>query len=95
MAQPHLADERSGARTAIEWIAIGLHVVVALPYAFSGLLAPPAGVAVLGVIWLVLFVALWRWRPRPAWRALLIPVAAVALWLAVLAFGDALLGWTA
>lgn len=91
-----MGGEHSIARGPIGWVAIALHVLVGLfPYLASGLVAPPAGLAVLALIWIALFVAVWRWRPRPAALLLLVPVAAVALWFAVLSFGDAVLGWTA
>lgn len=89
------AAPRSG-RRAPQWLALALHLVVGVfPYAASGLLAPPVGLAVLAVVWIACLVALWRWRPANPWLALLVPAGAVAVWFAVMAFGDYLLGWTA
>src|SRR5687768_9452622 len=93
---PTPGSERSGARRPGEWIALGLQVLVGLfPYGASGLVAPPAGLAVLALVWLALFVALWRWRPANQWLALLVPVGAVALWYVVISLGEAIFGWTA
>ena len=96
MTADGMHGERSIARGPVGWVAVGLHVLVGVfPYLASGLAAPPAGLAVLAVIWIGLFVVIWRWRPRPAALVLTVPVAAVALWFAVMSFGDAVLGWTA
>ena len=64
-------------------------------YAVSGLLAPWYGVVLLLLVWVVLFVVACRWwTPHPK-LMLLLPVAAVAIWFAVLTLGEALLDWTA
>lgn len=63
-------------------------------YSASGLLAPLWAVVLLLVVWLALAVLAVRvHRRRGAW-SLLVPVAAVALWVAVLGLGEAVLGWT-
>jgi hypothetical protein len=64
-------------------------------YAVSGLLAPWYGVAVLMLVWVVLFVVACRWwTPHPK-RMLLLPLVAVVVWFAVLTAGEALFDWTA
>ena len=75
---------------------MGLHLAIGVvPYLLTGLVAPPAGVYGLAVVWLALFAAVWRWRPRQPWLLLLVPAAAIVLWVAVVSAGDAWLGWTA
>ena len=64
-------------------------------YVVSGLLAPWYGVALLLVIWVVLFVVACRWWTRHPKGTLLLPLIAVAVWFAVLTLGEALLDWTA
>lgn len=62
---------------------------------FSGLIAPPWGVAVLIGVWVVLTVwGLRRWRSGPRFT-IGIPLLMVAFWFAFLTFGDLVLGWTA
>lgn len=66
-----------------------------LPYAGSGLVAPPWGVALLWLLWAALLglaVVLFR---RGSWLVLLPAPAALALWALVVTLGDVLLGWTA
>lgn len=65
------------------------------PYAFSGLLAPGLGVALLAAVWVGLAVLAWRWRGRRSPLPLVVPLAALAAWWAVLTAGDVLLGWSA
>jgi hypothetical protein len=77
------------------WIGIVGHVVVLYLYAISGLAVPVWALGVLLVIWVgLLLLAISLLRTRPAWT-LLVPVGAVAIWLAVVSAGDAWLGWTA
>ncbi len=64
-------------------------------YLVSGLLAPYWAVGALWVVWvgfLVLFIRLWRGK---AWVLFAIPFAVMAVWAAVMSFGDAVLDWTA
>ncbi|SDZ42592.1 hypothetical protein SAMN05421684_4890 [Asanoa ishikariensis] len=64
-------------------------------YMISGLAVPAWAVGVLLVIWAALLaVAIALFRTRPPWT-LAVPVAAVAIWIAVVSAGDAWLGWTA
>lgn len=96
MAAEHPTSERSGTRRIPEWIALGLHVLVGFfPYGASGLVAPLYGLVLLGLIWIALAVVILRWRPRNAWLSLLVPVAAVGIWFAVITLGEAVAGWTA
>ena len=77
------------------WIGIAGHVVVGYLYLVSGLVVPAWALGVLFVIWLgLLWLAISLLRRRPAWT-LLVPVGAVAIWLAIVSAGDAWLGWTA
>lgn len=74
---------------------IAAHLATVFLYLASGLVAPPAGVLFLLAGWAVVLVAAIRLRrPRP-WLAALAPAASVAFWVAVLTFGDWVLGWTA
>lgn len=71
-------------------------MLVLLPFFLaSGLMAPPWGVALLIAVWLGLFVLGVRsYRSRPV-LVLLLPVVAAGIWVAVMAGGEATLGWTA
>jgi predicted RND superfamily exporter protein len=52
-------------------------------------------VALLLLIWVVLFVVATRWwTPHPK-RTLLLPLIAIVIWFGVLVAGEALLDWTA
>ena len=96
MTDETMQNERSIARGPLGWLAVALHVAVgAFPYLASGLMAPPAGLVVLALIWIGLFVVVLRWRPRPAAWLLAVPVVALALWFAVMWVGDTVFGWTA
>lgn len=77
------------------WIGIVAHVAVLFLYVTSGLAVPAWAVAVLIAIWVgLMLLAVVLLRTRPAWT-LLVPVGAVAVWVAILSAGDAWLGWTA
>jgi glutaredoxin len=88
--------EEASSSAWVGWAGVALHLAVGVfPYASTGLLAPPAGVALVAVVWLVLLVVVLRLaRPRPL-RALLVAPGALAAWAAILTAGDLLLGWTA
>lgn len=60
----------------------------------GGLIMPLYGVAIMAAVWIVAFALAIRARAR-ATLVLLIPVAFLAIWLAVAWLGDVLLGWTA
>ena len=77
-------------------VAVGMHLVMAVPYAASGLLAPGWAVALLAVWWLVLAVLLLVLAlRRQVVLALLVPVLALLSWVGVVSAGDAWWGWTA
>lgn len=99
MAGPERAPDTGApdhARHGWLWpAAVAFHLAIGVvPYLGSGLVAPPAGVAVLWAIWLAGAVMLWRLRPR-ARLAIWVPVAALFTWIVVVSFGDFVLGWTA
>lgn len=92
----HSPHSRSGAARVAAWLGLVLHVVVGVvPYAGSGLLAPPWGVALLWGSWALLLAAWLLLRRRRPWLAAAVPVLALAWWAAVVTFGDLALGWTA
>ena len=78
------------------WVGFLVHLVVGVfPYAASGLLAPLYGIALVYVGWFALLIlALKWWNPKPYW-VLLVPVAALAWWFALMSLGGLVLGWTA
>jgi hypothetical protein len=89
------AARRSVLALIAGWIGLLAHLPVGIWYLSSGLVAPVWAVALLLVIWLALLaLAIYLLRTRPAW-ALVVPVLAVAIWLAVLTAGGEWLGWTA
>lgn len=77
-------------------VAIAAYIVIGIvPYAGSGLVAPPVGVVVLWTMWLAgwfLLVRALRRSPKWAWAVSLL---ALGVWVAVVAFGGAVFGWTA
>lgn len=77
-------------------IAVGMHLVMGVPYAASGLLAPGWAVAVLAVWWLLLggVILLLALASKPLLTPL-VPVVALLSWVAVVSAGDAWFGWTA
>jgi hypothetical protein len=84
-------------RRVSPWGFVGLIGMVAafFPYAASGLVAPYWAVALLLVVWLVMFVVTCRWFvPHPK-RTLVMPVIAFVLWFAAITAGGLFLDWTA
>jgi hypothetical protein len=80
---------------ALGWVGFFLHLVMGVWYAFSGLVAPAWAVVVLMAIWVLITVATWRLlRGRPA-LVLAVPVADLAIWLALVTAGGAFLNWSA
>lgn len=72
-----------------------LYLAAGIPYAVSGLVAPPAGVALLWVLWVAgLAVAIRLFRARSPW-IFAMPFAALAMWWVTLTVGDIFLGWVA
>jgi hypothetical protein len=76
-------------------VAIGMHLVMGVPYAASGLLAPGWAVALLAVWWLLLGGVLLVLAARRSLFVLAVPVVALLTWVAVVSAGGAWLGWTA
>jgi len=78
--------------TLVGW---GLQLVFGFLAFASGLVAPPAGVAVIIATWAATAIySVMKWRQTP-WIPLAMGVLAGALWVAIVSFGDAFLGWTA
>lgn len=80
---------------AARWTGLLLFAGVSWLYAFTGLLAPTWGVAILWGLWLAqlwIFIKLWR---NQGWRVLVASVVAYLIWAGVLLAGDVFLGWTA
>ena len=84
-----------GLAHAAALIGIAAHVATVFLYLASGLVAPPAGVLFLLAGWAVLLVAAIRLRPSRPWLVAVTPAASVGFWVAVVSFGDWVLGWTA
>ncbi|HEX2354854.1 MAG TPA: hypothetical protein VHI50_00125 [Micromonosporaceae bacterium] len=77
------------------WLGLAAHGAVFFWYAASGLVAPLWAVVALLAVWAALLAgAIWLWRTRPL-LVPLVPVAAVLVWVAAVAAGDAFLDWTA
>jgi hypothetical protein len=76
-------------------VGLVAHLATVILYVGSPLVAPPAGVLFLAVGWLILLVLAIRLRGERPWLTLLVPVGSIALWVAVLALGESLFGWTA
>ena len=74
-----------------------LHLLTGVfPYAASGLLAPAWGYLLLYAVWVALLLAGVRmFRRGQGTLVLLLPVASIAAWAAVMTFGEQALGWTA
>lgn len=76
-------------------IGFGTHAVMGFLVVVSGLVAPLWGVGLLAAAWLAgLVFALRTWRAR-MFTPLLVAIAMGVVWIAVISFGDAVLGWTA
>lgn len=90
-----ISDNASTAGRVAASLGIAAHGATVVLYLASGLVAPPAGVVFLLVGWAALAVAAFRGRRRRPWLVLLTPVASIGFWVAVLIFGDWVLGWTA
>lgn len=90
-----MTERLSPAAIIFAFVGAGIHLVMGFFVAFSGLIAPPWGVAVLVAAWLGLTVwGLRRWRQGPR-ITMGLPLLMVAFWFLFLTFGDLVLGWTA
>ncbi|WP_144123911.1 hypothetical protein [Catellatospora sichuanensis] len=89
-----MADSPSVIAKIVGALGILAQIVLLPFYLSSGLVAPLWGLILLMVIWTgLLVVAIRLWRTRP-FLVPLVPVAALAVWFAVLSAGEAWLGWT-
>ena len=78
------------------WLGVGLHcTLVAVLYYAALLLAPMYAVYSLWVLWVGLLVLAVHLVPRRPAAAFGVPFFALVLWYAVMAFGSAVLNWTA
>ena len=71
------------------------HLVPGFFMVVSGLVAPLWAVALMVVVWFVLTGLLVAMVIRRSWWTPVVPVVAVAFWVAVLTLGERMLGWTA
>lgn len=89
------ADELTPVHVLFVLIGAALHLVVGFFVAASGLVAPPWGVAILVVVWVIgAVVALRRWRSS-MFVPLIVACATAVFWIGLVAFGGAVLGWNA
>lgn len=93
--EPGASEPISARHLLYSLVGWALQSVFGLLAFASGLVAPPVGVAVIVTVWIVTaVVSVARWRRSP-----LIPlgmgVLVGILIIGILAFGDAVLGWTA
>ncbi len=65
------------------------------PYAVSGLLVPPAAVAVLLAVWVLGLIYVIRWSSGWSWAAPIGAGAALLFWVLFVLAGSAVFGWTA
>jgi hypothetical protein len=79
------------------WPFVGMVGMAAtfFPYAASGLVAPPYGVVVLMVVWVVFLVVACRWWTRHPRLVPVVPLVAIAVLFAAVWFGGAFLDWSA
>lgn len=94
--RPTSAGWRDRIGPLVALLAVASYLVLGFfPYLVSGLVVPPAAVAVLLCCWALGLLATARLARR---RPLLTPLAVVAalvFWLAFVSLGSALFGWTA
>ena len=81
---------------AYAWVGLLVHVFLGFfPYAATGLMAPPYGVAIAFLGWGILLGVIIRfWRTRPK-LIVWVPLIDVLYWAALITFGDVVLGWGA
>lgn len=88
-------SRRLDLRRSGPWIGLVGLVAVLWLYGASALVVPLWAVAALVLAWLVQLVLAIRWFHKRPYVVLLLPVAALVLWVAVVAAGAAWLGWSA
>jgi len=90
-----MTETRAGGARVAWWIGLAGHLLMAIWYGASGLVAPAWAVVGLLLVWAgLLVVGLWLRTRRPGWM-LAIPVLDVAIWVAVISAGEAFGHWTA
>jgi hypothetical protein len=72
-----------------------LQAIVGMLTVSLGLVAPPWAVVLMAALWVAIVVVGWRQRARRPIVTMLLPFVNVGIVLAVVALGDAWLGWTA
>jgi hypothetical protein len=77
------------------FVAMALTVACFFLYAASGLLAPWWVVALLLVVWVVLFALNCAWFVRRPRRTLVLPAVALVVWAGTVIGGGILFGWAA
>ncbi len=85
---------RRAGRIAVMVVAGLVHAALGVTVSVSGLIMPTTAVRLLALLWIAGVVGMIRSRHRPA-LLLAVPVASWAVWFAVVALGEAWLGWTA
>jgi hypothetical protein len=84
----------SGGPDPWPWIGLAAMPCVLFLYGASALVAPWWAVALLVLLWVVLFVQCLRWwSAHPRWLPVVAAAAAV-VWFVTLVGGAALLGWS-
>lgn len=92
----HGRTSGSAAARVAAWIGLLLHVAVGvIPYAGSGLVAPPWGMVLLWASWALLLGGWALLRRRRPWLAAAVPFVALAWWVGVVTVGETAAGWTA
>jgi len=86
---------RPWARRLVLVVALALHLAVGTLYLAAGLVAPVWAVMLLWAAWIGLLWVLVRLRRQHALLTLVVPPAALGLFLAALSAGEAWLGWVA
>ena len=77
-------------------VGLSLYVGVGLLYLVSGLVVPVfPWLILLNFLWAAGLVQAIRWSRERWWMAAVVAAGAVVFWVAYVAAGEALLGWTA
>jgi hypothetical protein len=88
-----VAIQRREQVPAAPFVAMAGTVACLFMYAASGLLVPWWVVALLLVVWVVLFALNCAWFVRRPRRTLVLPVVAIVVWAATVVGGGILLEW--